>query len=85
MNIEMQNMLIAVGGIAFIAGLLIGACRGWNACNQRWITAERRGEQIEGPTDEFGDTPAYRVRRVDMTPIEFVPAAKCEACNEETD
>ena len=78
------DLVIATSAAAFIAGLFIGVFRGWQACNQKWFDAERRGEQIEGPTDEFGDTPAYRVRRVDMMPIDFVPAAKpCEACESE--
>lgn len=79
------DLVIAISASAFVAGLFIGVLRGWNACNQKWFDAERRGEQIEGYEDEFGDTPAYRVRRVDMMPIDFVPAKKCGACNEETD
>lgn len=79
------DLVIAISAACFIGGLFVGVLRGWQACNQKWFDAERRGEQIEGPTDEFGDTPAYRVRRVDIMPIDFVPAKPCEAYNEETD
>ena len=74
------DLAIAISAACFVAGLLIGVIRGWNACDEKWFTAERRGEQIEGPVNEFGDTPAYRVRRVDMMPIDFVPAKPCDQC-----
>lgn len=78
------DLVVAVAAAAFVSGLFVGLFRGWNACNERWFEAERRGLQIEGEQDEFGDTPAYRVRRVDMLPIDFEPTDKpCERCESE--
>lgn len=64
----MGTAWIVIGGLIVA---LISAASGWRACNRRWFDSANKREIIEGPRDEYGIVPAYRVHRVDMTPIEF--------------
>lgn len=57
--------------VALLVVALAASVAGWRACNRRWFDAANKKEIIKGPRDEFGDVPAYRVYRVDMTPIEY--------------
>lgn len=71
------DLIIAIAVACFVAGLFVGIFRGWNACDKKWFSAARHGNVIEGPKDENDIVPGYRVMRVDMTPIEFMPSKCC--------
>lgn len=78
------DLIIAIAVACFVAGLFVGIFRGWNACDQRWFDAARSGYTVDGAKDEYGNVAGCTVRRVDMTPIEFMSAKRCESENEET-